>query len=163
MVAHDFTAAPTDGNTTLTAPAHTSGNLPAPIEPTAVEQRPTDIILVPHAVDPNLMVPVRREHLPTAPAPAAPPRDLTPQPVLDPRAQVMAAGGLLAAGTGYGIAQIVNALAGLGSGVLLGLALALVAAKTTRPGPVTHVRNETRVEVTNHARWFGRNTTNASL
>jgi len=55
------------------------------------------------------------------------PRDLTPQPLIDPRAQIMAAGGVLAAGTGWGIGQALAPIAGIGSGGLMWLAIAMVA------------------------------------
>ncbi|PWS47008.1 hypothetical protein DLE01_32505 [Streptomyces sp. FT05W] len=108
------------------------------------------------------MVGVLREHLPTAPA-VYQPRDLSPQPLLDPRAQRIAAGGLLAGGAGFGAGQIligagqvVSALAGLGS-VVMWAAIAVVASRlapavlgTGRPTTVHHTH------VTN--RWFGRST-----
>lgn len=108
------------------------------------------------------MVAVLREHLPTAPA-VYQPRDLTPQPLFDARAQRLAAGGLLAGGAGFGggqlligAGQVVSAFAGLGS-VVMWVAIAVVASRlapavlgTGRP---TTIHNTT---VTN--RWFGRST-----
>ncbi|WP_328538290.1 hypothetical protein [Streptomyces sp. NBC_00344] len=108
------------------------------------------------------MVAVLREHLPSAPA-AYQPRDLTPQPLLDPRAQRLAAGGLLAGGAGFGAGQlligagqIISALAGLGSAVMWA-AIAVVASRlapallgTSRPTTVHHT--------TVNNRWFGRST-----
>lgn len=87
-------------------------------------------------------------HLPTTPAPG---------PALDPAAQRMAAagigGGALAAGTGWGVAQVVGALAGLGSGVALLVGLLLVA-RLARPR-----QGDTHITVTNHTSWWGRSTT----
>ncbi|MCX5312091.1 hypothetical protein [Streptomyces sp. NBC_00154] len=108
------------------------------------------------------MVAVLREHLPTAPV-AYQPRDLTPQPLLDPRAQRLAAGGLLAGGAGFGAGQlligagqVVSAFAGLGS-VVMWAAIAVVASRlapallgTGRPATVHHT--------TVNNRWFGRST-----
>ncbi|MEU1467266.1 hypothetical protein ABZ434_03425 [Streptomyces sp. NPDC005761] len=106
------------------------------------------------------MVAVLREHLPTAPA-VYQPRDLTPQPLFDPRAQRLAAGGLLAGGAGFGAGQlligagqVVSAFAGLGS-VVMWAAIAVVASRlapavfgTGRPATVNHT--------TVNNRWFGR-------
>ncbi|WP_330480355.1 hypothetical protein [Streptomyces sp. NBC_00724] len=108
------------------------------------------------------MVAVLREHLPTAPV-AYQPRDLTPQPLFDPRAQRLAAGGLLAGGAGFGAGQlligagqVVSAVAGLGS-VVMWVAIAVVASRlapallgTGRPATVHHT--------TVNNRWFGRST-----
>ncbi|MFD8803667.1 hypothetical protein [Streptomyces atroolivaceus] len=111
------------------------------------------------------MVAVLREHLPTAPA-VYQPRDLTPLPLLDARAQRLAAGGLLAGGVGFGGGQLlaglgtaVSALAGLGS-VVMWIAVAVVASRIapavlgTGRGTVHH--HHTNVTTTG---WFGRSTT----
>nr|WP_012901752.1 hypothetical protein [Streptomyces sp. Y27]ADA71999.1 hypothetical protein pWTY27_7 [Streptomyces sp. Y27] len=107
------------------------------------------------------MVAVLREHLPTAPV-VHQPRDLTPAPLIDPRAQRIAAGGVLAAGVGYGggqllvgAGQVVSALAGLGS-VVMWVAIAVVAARLAPGlgggrGPVHHHTTVT-------TRWWGRST-----
>ncbi|MFE1928695.1 hypothetical protein ACFW91_39865 [Streptomyces asoensis] len=111
------------------------------------------------------MVAVLREHLPSAPA-AYQPRDLTPQPLIDPRAQRIAAGGLLAGGVGFGAGQlligagqIVSAAAGLGS-VVMWAAVAVVA---SRLAPVLFGTGRATVHhhthVTASSRWFGRTTT----
>ncbi len=125
---------------------------PAPVE------RPS-MVWVPGPTGDFIAVP--RHSLPAAylqPAllPAAAPRDLTPEPLIDRRAQILAAGGLLAAGVGYGIGQVLNGLAGLSGGVLLGIAALVVAvrmpiSRSTRGGStyITH----------NHNRWFGKSTT----
>ncbi|MGA5043564.1 hypothetical protein [Streptomyces arboris] len=108
------------------------------------------------------MVAVLREHLPTATA-TYQPRDLTPQPLFDPRAQRIAAGGLLAGGAGWGTGQLllgagqlVSAAAGLGS-LVMWAAIAVVASRIAPavlgPGRPTTVHNTTV-----HNRWFGRST-----
>ncbi|WP_326677801.1 hypothetical protein [Streptomyces sp. NBC_01237] len=109
------------------------------------------------------MVAVLREHLPTTPA-VYQPRDLTPQPLLDPRAQRIAAGGLLAGGAGWGACQLLlgagqllSAATGLGT-VVMWAAVAVVASRIAPalgPGRTT-VHHTT---VTNRASWFGRSTT----
>jgi hypothetical protein len=110
------------------------------------------------------MVAVLREHLPTAPA-VYQPRDLTPQPLLDARAQRLAAGGLLAGGVGFGGGQLlaglgtaVSALAGLGS-VVMWIAVAVVASRIAPAvlGNGSTVHHHTTV--TTSSRWFGRTTT----
>ena len=112
------------------------------------------------------MVAVLREHLPTAPA-VYQPRDLTPQPLLDVRAQRLAAGGLLAGGIGFGggqlligAGQVVSALTGLGS-LVMWAAIAVVA---SRIAPAVLGTGRTTVHhhttnVTTTSRWFGRTTT----
>lgn len=113
------------------------------------------------------MVAVLREHLPAAPA-VYQPRDLTPVPLFDARAQRMTAGGVLAGGIGFGGGQLlvglgtaVSALAGLGT-IAMWAAVAVVASRiapaalgTGRTGTVHHHTTN----VTTSARWFGRTTT----
>lgn len=113
------------------------------------------------------MVAVLREHLPAAPV-VYQPRDLTPLPLFDARAQRLAAGGLLAGGAGFGGGQLlaglgtaVSALAGVGS-VVMWVAVAVVASRlapavlgTGRAGTVHHHTTN----VTTSSRWFGRTTT----
>ncbi|MET8510799.1 hypothetical protein [Streptomyces sp. NPDC005077] len=108
------------------------------------------------------MVAVLREHLPTAPV-AYQPRDLTPQPLLDPRAQRLAAGGLLAGGAGFGAGQlligagqVVSAFAGLGS-VVMWVAIAVVASRLA-PALLGIGRPATVHHTTVNNRWFGRST-----
>ena len=114
------------------------------------------------------MVAVLREHLPTAAPAVYQPRDLTPVPLLDARAQRLAAGGLLAGGVGFGGGQLlaglgtaVSALAGLGS-VVMWIAVAVVASRlaptvlgTSRTGTVHHHHTT----VTTSSRWWGSTTT----
>jgi hypothetical protein len=110
-------------------------------------------VWVPSATDPNVMVSVPKHYLlPTQPTE---PRDLTPQPLFDPRAQIIAASGIFAAGTGWGVAQVVSSLAAAGSGVLMWIAIAVVAAKVTGGGDTTNITKT----VHNHNRWFGRSNT----
>ncbi|MEV7050689.1 hypothetical protein [Streptomyces anulatus] len=108
------------------------------------------------------MVAVLREHLPTAPT-IYQPRDLTPQPLFDPRAQRIAAGGLLAGGTGWGAGQLllgagqlVSAAAGLGS-LVMWAAIAVVASRIA-PAVLGGGRPSTVHNTTVHNRWFGRST-----
>jgi hypothetical protein len=114
------------------------------------------IVWVPDAY--GQMVPMRRSAAP-APMQPMPPRDLTPQPLIDPRAQIVAAGGVLAAGTGWGIGQALAPLAGIGAGGLMWLAIAIVGWKLAPAlmGGRTTVENHTHV--TNNNRWFGRSNT----
>ncbi|WP_079158669.1 hypothetical protein [Streptomyces caniscabiei] len=104
------------------------------------------------------MVPVRKSQAPAA-VQALPPRDLSPQPLLDPLAQRLLAGGLgvgaAGAGLGFGLGQLAAGIAMMGTSGLA-LLVGLLLAAGMRGGAVTHVRQE----VHNHARWFGRNTTN---
>ncbi|MET8269227.1 hypothetical protein [Streptomyces sp. NPDC005096] len=108
------------------------------------------------------LVAVLREHLPTAPV-AYQPRDLTPQPLFDPRAQRLAAGGLLAGGAGFGAGQlligagqVVSAFAGLGS-VVMWVAIAVVASRLA-PALLGTGRSHTVHHTTVNNRWFGRST-----
>lgn len=130
----------------------------APVEqptmPSAVELA-TDrrVVWVPDAY--GRMVPMPREMAPPMPV-ATPPRDLSSVPLIDPIAARMAGGGVLGAGVGYGIGQIVSALAGLGGAALLGLAVALVAMRMARPtggqgagGTEVHIHRGAKVRVRN--------------
>ncbi|MEW2307527.1 hypothetical protein AB0918_02520 [Streptomyces sp. NPDC006864] len=108
----------------------------------------------------GVMVAVLREHLPTAPA-VHQPRDLTPQPLFDARAQRIAAGGLLAGGAGWGAGQLllgagqlVSAAAGLGS-LVMWAAIAVVASRIA-PTILGAGRPTTVHNTTVHNRWFGR-------
>lgn len=115
------------------------------------------IVHVADPYDPSRSVAVRRSVL--QPVQSAPPRDLTPQPLFDPVAQRLISGGVgigaAGAGLGWGAGQMFAGVALMGtSGLLLLLGMLLAAGMRGR-GSV-HVRQE----VHNHARWFGRNTTN---
>jgi hypothetical protein len=105
------------------------------------------------------MVPVRKSQTPPA-ARALPPRDLAPQPLIDPLAQRLFAGGLgvgaAGAGLGFGFGQLAAGLALMGTSGLALLVGLLLAAGMRGGGSVTHVRQE----VHTHVRWFGRNTSN---
>lgn len=94
------------------------------------------------------------------------PRDLTPQPLFDPKAQRIAAGGLLAGGAGWGggqvlmgASQFVSAMAG--AGTLLAWIAAAVIVSRVAPALLgagrTTVNNTTNV--TNENRWLGRSNT----
>ncbi|MGW9058894.1 hypothetical protein [Streptomyces sp. NPDC055733] len=114
------------------------------------------IVWVPDAY--GEMVPMRRSQAPVLPA-ATEPRDLSPQMVVDPIAQRMAAAGVGAgaagAGLGWGFGQAAAGMATIGGSTAVVVMLALwLLARASRPS--VHVRQT----VHNHARWFGRNTTN---
>lgn len=78
---------------------------------------------------------------------------------VDPRAQVLAAGGVFAAGVGWGVGEVVSAFAGINTGSLIAAGVVLgvfklPAAFARRP----RITNNTTVNNTN--RWLGRSTTN---
>lgn len=104
------------------------------------------------------MVPVRKSQAPAA-VQATTVRDLSPQPLFDPLAQRLLAGGLGAgaagAGLGFGFGQLAAGLALMGTSGLA-LLVGLLLAVGMRGRSVTHVRQE----VHNHARWFGKTRTN---
>ncbi|MEV5204941.1 hypothetical protein [Streptomyces sp. NPDC053720] len=127
---------------------------PAAVPGTPYGERPA-VVWVPDAY--GQMVPMPK-HLAPAPMEPTQPRDLTPQPLLDPRAQVLAAGGVFAAGTGWGIGQMLAPIAGLGAGGLMWLAIAivgfkLVPAASRGAASITHHHT---TNVTNNNRGFGR-------
>lgn len=114
------------------------------------------VVYVPDAY--GQMVPMRRSQMP-AYAPPEPPRDLTPQPLIDPKAQQMLAGGIgigaAGAGLGFGAGQMFAGVAMMGTSglaILLGLLLAAGALRS-RPNVSIHQ------EVHQHARWGGENHT----
>lgn len=94
-----------------------------------------------------------------APAAAVRTETVIVQRGIDPRAQVMAAGGVLAAGTGWGVNLALSPIAGMSTGSLMAIAVAVVAIRIgpalTRGG--TRVTNNTTV--THHNRWLGRSHT----
>ncbi|OKI50255.1 hypothetical protein AMK17_36360 [Streptomyces sp. CB00072] len=123
-------------------------------------EQPGTVVYVPGPD--GAMVAVLREHLPTAPT-VYQSRDLTPQPLFDPRAQRIAAGGLLAGGAGWGAGQLllgagqlVSAAAGLGS-LVMWAAIAIVASRIA-PTVLGAGRPATVHNTTVHNRWFGRST-----
>ncbi|MFD3494324.1 hypothetical protein ACFWWB_27780 [Streptomyces sp. NPDC058690] len=120
----DLTAVPAYDPASLTLCAPT----PAAVE-LAVERGP--VVWVPDAY--GRMVPMPK-HLAPARMPMPEPRDLTPLPLLDPVAQRFLGaglgGGALSAGVGYGIGEIINAAAGLGTGTVIWVALAVLAWRT---------------------------------
>ncbi|MGW0984299.1 hypothetical protein ACWD33_26190 [Streptomyces xiamenensis] len=105
-----------------------------------------------------------------------PPRDLTPTPLIDPRAQVLAAGGVGVGVAGWGLGQVLTAMAGMGAAAVGALALLILAVRMPAPGrrgvdaggqqqpqaptggDVYNITNHTTVTNTN--RWGGRSTTN---
>jgi hypothetical protein len=104
------------------------------------------------------MVPVRKSQAPAG-VQAPPARDLTPQPLFDPLAQRLAGAGVGAgaagAGIGWGVGQAAAGIATIGGTTAVVVMLALwLLARAGRPSVTV------RQEVHNHARWFGRNTTN---
>jgi hypothetical protein len=135
---------------------------PTPINQPVETYRPGPIVFVPDPYDPNRSVAIPAQY---AQAPAVyQPRDLTPQPLLDPVAQRMlgagVGGGALAAGVGWGASEAVGAIAGIGTGTMLWLACFVVAVRTL-PGLVARrprIHNETHVHHEN--RWLGHSTTN---
>jgi hypothetical protein len=128
------------------------------VQPAEIElyQERDPVVWVPNAY--GELVPMRRSQAPL-PVQATPVRDLTPQPLFDPVAQRMIGGGLgigaAGAGLGWGAGQMFAGAALMGtSGLLLLLGLLIAAGMRSRGG--VHVHQE----VHNHAKWFGRNTTN---
>ena len=118
------------------------------------------VAYVQSADNPNVSVAIDARLL-TPPA-VYQPRDLSPQPLLDPMAQRMGCagigGGAFAAGVGWGAAQVLSAAASSITGLAV-LAAILVAARAIGSrGGGTHIHNEQHVH--NHNRWFGRSTTN---
>ncbi|AWL90854.1 hypothetical protein BF14_034315 [Streptomyces griseus] len=139
------------------APAPLSGPVQLHVE--RHQEQHEVIVWVPDAT--GRMVPVSRSHADAliAAVPATLPRDLTPQPLVDSRAQVVLAAGVgtgaAAAGIGYGLGQVIAPLAAFASsGALWALALVAVIGAAARRPP------QTTTHVTNHvdARWWGRAT-----
>lgn len=124
------------------------------------------IVHVPDPYNPNQSVAVRRSAV--QPVMPYPPRDLSPVPLIDPKAQQIAARGVFAAGVGWGAGQLfigagqlVNA-AVAGGAYFLWIAIALAAYRIApallggRGGGDIYVEQH----VTNNVRGFGRSTTN---
>jgi hypothetical protein len=145
-------------------PATTTGqpiHQPQPIYPVET-YRPGPIVFVPDPYNPNNSVAIPAEYV-QSPA-VYQPRDLTPQPILDPVAQRMlgagVGGGALAAGVGWGAAEAGGVLAGMSTGTVV-LIFCLIGAARTLPALVARrprIHNETHVH--NETRWLGRSTTN---
>lgn len=136
---------------TRTAPAHDPAalSLYAP-DPVAVELAAErgPVVWVPDAY--GRMVPMPK-HLTPPPMARPEPRDLAPLPLLDPIAQRFIGagigGGALSAGVGYGIGEVINAVAGFSSGAAMWIALAVLAWRTPvraltngRSGSTVHIR-----------------------
>jgi hypothetical protein len=131
-----------------------------PVHPAAVElygERPA-VKWVPSAENPAVMVPVLAQYVQPMLPPA--PRDLTPQPLLDPVTQRLlgggVGGGVLLWGGGQfliGAGQFVSSLSGVGALLFF---LALAGGRAMLSGGR---RGGTRIEVHNHNRGFGRSTT----
>lgn len=89
----------------------------------------------------------------------APPRDLAPQPLIDPHAQAIfakgAGTGVAAAGIGWGVGQAAAGVAAIGgtSAVVAMLALWLLS-RLGGGRVVNHIRNEQHTHV--HQKWLGR-------
>jgi len=129
--------------------------VPAVYQPTPLAPAPEPRI-VEYRRYGGVLVPVYEA---TAPVQPVPPRDLTPQPVLDPLAQRFLAGGIgggaLGAGVGWGASLVFGSLAGLPAGTfvaLIALALVLRAPMSRRAGDTYHVTNNVS------SRWWGKST-----
>ncbi|WP_328765395.1 MULTISPECIES: hypothetical protein [unclassified Streptomyces] len=123
----------------------------------------------------NQFMAVPREMLPAGylhheAMPAPPQRDLTPVPLIDPRAQLVLAGGVGAgaagAGIGWGLGQAFTGIAAAGgtTAVVAGLALWLLIKLTggSGGGATTHIHNESHVTNYNTSRWFGHSTSSST-
>jgi hypothetical protein len=135
---------------------------PAPVEhpvmPSAVfPAQPEGVVWVPDAYGRG-MVPVTHHDRPPMPE-RTPPRDLAPAPLVHPRAQILAGGGVGVGAAGWGIGQAINAAAAFGSSGVMAVALVILAAKATA-GRVNGGGGETHIHVTNHNKWWGKSTTN---
>ncbi|MFJ7138021.1 hypothetical protein [Streptomyces fungicidicus] len=144
----------------LAAPLQTP--LSGPVELYGERRSHEPVVYVPDAY--GRMVPVSRSQADAllAAVPATPPRDLSPQPLLDSRAQLVLAGGVgtgaAAAGVGWGLGQVIAPLAALTtSGLLWAVCLAAVIAGSS--GGRRAVRGGDTFITHNHAKWFGRTTT----
>lgn len=131
-----------------------------PVYPAAVElygEREA-VVYVPNAY--GEMVPMLKSQAP-APMQPMPPRDLTPQPLIDPVAARMFGGGagagLAGAGVGWGVGQAAAGIATFGgSSAVLVIALLLLASKLGRGGSY---REGDTYNVTNVNRWWGKSST----
>lgn len=141
--------------TTIGQPTYQPTPIAYPIEP----YRPGPIAYVPDPYNPSNSVAVPAEYV-QAPA-VYQPRDLTPQPLFDPVAQRVMAGGIGAgaagAGVGWGVGQAFAGIAAFGGVTSLAVIAALLLVARLG-GSRTQIHNETHVTNTN--RWLGRSTTN---
>jgi hypothetical protein len=108
------------------------------------------------------MVPMPKDQAPP-PVEGTPMRDLTPQPLIDPRAQIVAAGGVAVgcagAGIGWGIGQAAIGIAAIGSSTgVIACLLLLLALRFAGPRASSST-TQIRTEVHNHNRGFGRSHT----
>ncbi|MFI2349716.1 hypothetical protein ACH492_22215 [Streptomyces sp. NPDC019443] len=144
---------------------HTMPGWSAPlVQPAQVElYGERRVAYVQSADNPNVSVAIDARLLQPQIAPQ--PRDLTPQPLLDPMAQRMGCGGILAAGVGWGggqlligAGQLFNAAAAAGT-VVAWIVGALIVARITSTlrSAGTHIHNEQHVH--NHNKWWGKSTT----
>ncbi|MEV4046687.1 hypothetical protein [Streptomyces sp. NPDC049744] len=133
--------------------------LSGPVELYGERQTTEPVVYVPDAY--GRMMPVSRSQADAlmAAVPATAPRDLSPQPLLDSRAQLVLAGGLgtgaAAAGLGWGMGQFLAPLAAVTtSGAVWVLALLLLAGaggrRAMRGGDTYVTHNHT------HAKWWGK-------
>ncbi|WP_326581716.1 hypothetical protein OIE69_43905 (plasmid) [Actinacidiphila glaucinigra] len=79
---------------------------------------------------------------------------------IDKMAQRFAAAGVFAAGMGYGVSQVVNAVAGISGGVILGIAALVIAARmpvsrALRGGGDTYITTHNH-QHTHEPKWFGK-------
>ncbi|MFF0408683.1 hypothetical protein [[Kitasatospora] papulosa] len=124
-----------------------------------VQEHHEPVVWVPDAY--GRMVPVSRTQADAMRAlvPATAPRDLTPQPLIDSRAQVVLAAGLgtgaAAAGVGYGLGQVIAPLAAIASsGGLWALAFLAVVGTAARRVPSSSTSYVTHNHVT--TRWWAK-------
>lgn len=136
---------------------------PQPIDlyhPQPIDERPP-IAWVPDPYNPAQSVAVDARLIQPMPRPE--PRDLTPQPLLDPAAQRMIAGGVgvgaAGAGIGFGLNQLAAGIALMGGSGLAILAGLILTAGALRGRSIVNVHNESRTYV--QQKWLGRtNVTN---
>lgn len=131
------------------------------IHPAEIElyEEADPIVHVPDPYNPTAFVAVRRSQL--YPATPTPPRDLTPQPLLDPVMQRFVGAGVglgaAGAGVGWGAGQMFAGVAMMGgSGLLLLFGLLLAAGGLRASRSTVSIRQE----VHNHNHGIGWSTTN---
>ncbi|MCC9310116.1 hypothetical protein LN042_24120 [Kitasatospora sp. RB6PN24] len=119
------------------------------------------------------------EYLHPAPTPTLQPAP-APAPLIDRRAQFIAATGIAFAGIGWGLSQafdglghLLSSAAGLSTGALLGISAMVVAARLPlsqllrgitgrRADGDTYITNNSSVTNNNHPKWFGRTDTSTT-